>query len=351
MAGARILMPLFIDALWQRCQEAAELTSISLNLCGQFPARLYLHPSWPVDDIRNALALNLSSDSTGGWAVYGLTTDNFDIHPHLSSFARDQHGKLALNEPQIHAFYDALNKIFRIYDTQQKRAAIIYPTHHIFAEWDAHSPLREFFHLWALSHHAMLIHCGIVSLNGNAALLPGAGGSGKSTTVVSCLHHHMQTTGDDYNIIMHNGSGYRAYPLYANLKLKNAAPKLFDLPLITTWKNKPLPYAEKTIYYPQNDAAIWDKTCPRITKILCPTIPSSAKKLPETYSIKAAELIQKLAISSIMQSPIMAREYLAAAVKLASIVPYEALTLSEDPAANAALIQICLSETGMRQCG
>jgi hypothetical protein len=331
-------MPDSMRALWSYCA-AISAETFSLRLFGQFDFQLHFSPAWPAAKIKKSLAVNLCKNASSGWQIHCLTTRECDITPYLNAFSRDPHGQLDLQgNTQLCAFYDSLHHIFRIYDFAGRRAAIITAETYVFKEWELHSPLREFWHLWALKNDAILIHSGVVTAGGNAILLPGAGGSGKSTTVLSCLHHRMKTTGDDYNILRAENGIFRATPLYGNLKLKNTKGEgNFDFPMLPEWESEPLPYAGKTIYTPPASSPIWDHSTPKITGILCPHIASIPH--PETSNMKQAELISRLAVSSIMQSPFMAKEYLAKAASLARSVRCTKLHLSPDAASNATHIR------------
>ena len=332
-----------LDALWSACGNAAPV-SFSICLLKKFHFDFHLAEHWPASQIRRALQLNVAStgETPGGWKIYGLTTREFDLAPCLARFPRDRHGQLDLQTVDYTcAFYDSTNQLFRAYDFATKRAAYIYPPERPFTPWELHSPFKEFWHLWALKNNALLIHSGVVTKNGMAVLLPGAGGKGKSTTVLSCLGEGMQTTGDDYNLLHFTDHGVYASALYGNLKTKSSR-QAFDFPMTASWQSEILSYAGKIIYYPPAQAEIWDMSCPRITGIMCPEI--AAMDEPRIIAIKPAELINTLAISSIMQSPFMAKEYLAGAVRLGSRMRHAKLLLSARPAANAACIGQWISE-------
>jgi hypothetical protein len=323
----------FLDNLWKECSNNKKLDKFSICLFKQHYIELYFSSVWPLDKLKLALGLNIADGNKAGWKVYSITKNEFDFSPYVDLFNRDQQGKLYFKDnADVAAFYDSLHDVFRVYDFSNKRAAVIYPSNPEFNEWEIHSPLREFFHIWALKNNALLIHSGIVSSGGKAVLLPGAGGSGKSTTTLSCLSNDMQTTGDDYNLIFNDNGVIRAYPLYGNVKLKIPKPgqHVFDLPIINGWQSETLSYAQKKIYFPPTDSKIWDKTYPELVGILCPMIPSIEAAHASITHIKMVELINRLSISSIMQSPFMAKEYLAMSVLLAKHVKIAYLNLSKD---------------------
>ncbi len=337
----------FLDNLWIVCGKNKTLAHFSICLLKNQYIDLYFSPQYPLEKLKLALGLNISSNlSKDSWKVYSITKDEFDFSSYVNLFNRDRQGKLDFNNsPNIAAFYDSTHDIFRVYDFSKKLAAIIYPYKPKFNEWEIHSPLRDFFHIWALQNNALLIHSGVVSYNGNAVLLPGAGGSGKSTTTLSCLHNNMQTTGDDYNLIFNDSGKFRVCALYGNVKLKisHNGQTQFELPITKNWKSETLDYANKKIYFPPIDSEIWDKNFPELIGIMCPLITNS-EALANTTPIKITELVNRLTISSIMQSPFMAKEYLAMSVSLAKQVKIAYLNLSKNLNENVGCIKKWIAE-------
>lgn len=333
------------DDVWLSCQNNyGNFEKFSLCIFNKFHFNFHLSQQWPFEKIKNALAINLCATPVpDDWNVYALTTQQCDISAYINNFPRDQYGMLGGFEGAgIYACYDSFNHIFRIYDFAAKKAAVIHRHGNAFSEWEQHSPLRDFWHLWALHNNALLIHSGVICDGGKAVLLPGAGGSGKSTTVLSCLQNGLKTTGDDYNLLFDDGEGFCAAPLYGNIKTKNSASRLFDFQIMSTWEREAVSYAEKTIYYPPAKADIWDVSGVKLVGILCPNI--TANNMAGIGNIKPVELINKLAVSSIMQSPFMAQQYLAKAGEFARKMKVANLNLSPNPNDNAACIRKWLKE-------
>lgn len=332
--------------LWEACKNTPYTTEFSLQL-GMCPAiHVHLSADWP-NGIQNALALNhsIAHVAANDWHVYALSGIDDDITKEIAAYDRNQHGKLQLHDPNILAAYDATNHIFRLYDLDKKYAVIITPPDHTFLPWDIHSPFREFFHLFALHHGGMLIHSGTVTHNKKCILLPGAGGTGKSTTVLSCLQAGMQTTGDDYNLIFPRDNGYIAVALYANLKIKHPSDGTVPMEFSVTknWHHIAIEQAAKTLYRPAPDSPIWDKHQPTLVGILCPEIPDISSLKPSLLPMRHSALLQRLAISSIMQSPLMAQRYLSAAALLAKKLPCAIVSLSSDVQANAMALKTWLA--------
>ncbi|HBB32701.1 MAG TPA: serine kinase [Cyanobacteria bacterium UBA8803] len=67
--------------------------------------------------------------------------------------------------------------------------------------WETSSCLRSIFHIWMSKQGIQLVHAGAVGLPSGGALLVGKGGSGKSTTALSCLNSDLFYASDDYSLV------------------------------------------------------------------------------------------------------------------------------------------------------
>lgn len=86
-----------------------------------------------------------------------------------------------------------------------------------FPPWEPGAPLRPFLH-WLYAERGMrLSHAGTLGVDGTGVLLAGAGGSGKSGTVIGGLMHGLQSVGDDY-VLLSLDDGIRAFPVFSTLK-------------------------------------------------------------------------------------------------------------------------------------
>ena len=68
-------------------------------------------------------------------------------------------------------------------------------------EWEAMRPLRYALNWWAAENGSALLHAGVVAYNGDAVILTGKGGTGKSTTVCACLESSLDVLADDYCLV------------------------------------------------------------------------------------------------------------------------------------------------------
>lgn len=99
--------------------------------------------------------------------------------------------------------------------------------------WERAEPLRTALH-WALNgEDRYLAHAAAVGDTG-AVLLAGPGGSGKTTTTVTCLRDGMNFVGDNYVLVSLDDDEPVAHAVYSNLKLRDGTlellPDLGDSP-------------------------------------------------------------------------------------------------------------------------
>ena len=91
----------------------------------------------------------------------------------------------------------------------------------VYPPWEPGAPLRPFLH-WHYARQGMrLAHCGTLGLNGSGVLIAGAGGAGKSGTVVAGLLNGLQSLGDDY-VLLDASEEVVGYPVFATLKQDQA---------------------------------------------------------------------------------------------------------------------------------
>lgn len=84
--------------------------------------------------------------------------------------------------------------------------------------WETAAPLRTLFGWWVPTVGGQLAHGAAVGTEHGGVLLAAQGGSGKSTTALSCLDAGMRYAGDDYVVLTH-GASPSVYSLYASAKL------------------------------------------------------------------------------------------------------------------------------------
>jgi hypothetical protein len=113
--------------------------------------------------------------------------------------------------------------------------------------YEISAPIRTILH-WCMNDHGFqFVHSGAVGTSYGGVLLAGKGGSGKSTTVLSCLSKDMLYVSDDYCLIAADPVPY-AYSIYSSAKLN--ADNIDRVPhLMPTLSNRDRMDKEKAVFF------------------------------------------------------------------------------------------------------
>jgi hypothetical protein len=87
-------------------------------------------------------------------------------------------------------------------------------------QWETGSPLRTVLHWWLSQFRLQFVHAGAVGTVNGGVLLVGKGGSGKSTTCLTCLNSDLLYVADDYCMIATQPTP-TAYNLYSTGKVRS----------------------------------------------------------------------------------------------------------------------------------
>ncbi len=134
-----------------------------------------------------------------------------------------------------------------VLDTRIGRAWFWAPDPAELLSWDWASPLRSILHWWLGAHGILQVHGGAVGLPEGGVLVVGRGGSGKSTTTLSCLAAGLKYAGDDFVGIQSRPSPW-VHSLYSSGKLESHHAERFRelLPAVVNPERGPL---DKAIVY------------------------------------------------------------------------------------------------------
>ena len=87
-----------------------------------------------------------------------------------------------------------------------------------FPYWVYSSPFRTILHWWMEKNGCQLLHAAAVGTSDGAVLITGKGGTGKSTSALTCLNGGMKYLGDDY-VIVKKDPEPMVFSLYSTAKL------------------------------------------------------------------------------------------------------------------------------------
>ena len=194
--------------------------------------------------------------------------------------------------------------------------------------WIASFPLRNFLH-WAYEDTGRrLIHAGTLSVDGRGVLLSGAGGSGKSGTVLAGILGGLDSAGDDYVVVDTGDRPPAAHPVMRLMKQDAAGLARLGIDPVAqglglpNWQNK----------FEFDFEALGAGRRARVVElgaILLPKIARAART--ELVPVKSSAAMASLAPNNLTQLPGGWRKGLQLAAHLARSLPAFELRLSENP--------------------
>lgn len=90
------------------------------------------------------------------------------------------------------------------------------------APWERSTPLVNFLHWGLQARGRRLLHAGTLAHGGVGVLVVGAGGAGKSGTVLSGIVNGLDSTGDDYIALEQSANGVLSFPITRLMKQDRA---------------------------------------------------------------------------------------------------------------------------------
>lgn len=160
--------------------------------------------------------------------------------------------------------------------------------------WEAAAPIRQILHWWLGPRGVGLLHGASVGTASGGVLLVGRGGSGKSTSALSCLESELLYAGDDY-VAVEEGPTPWVHSLYSSGKLEPAhATRLPHLSLPALGGDGD----EKVVFYVHDRYP--ERTCAGfpLRAVLAPRITGGD---PRMLPLPAAAALRALAPSTLLQ--------------------------------------------------
>ena len=155
-------------------------------------------------------------------------------------YAYGSHGEVGCySRDRVRIVFNLFVEALSILNVQQNEAIFWVRDVDNIPFWETAAPLRILLHWWLGSHQLKYIHAAVVGTQTAGAMLVGKGGSGKSTTALSCLQSPLTYVSDDYCLLSVQDEPL-AYSLYSSAKLKPDNTLLPELqPLIHNTDRKP----------------------------------------------------------------------------------------------------------------
>lgn len=215
---------------------------------------------------------------------------------------------------------------WQIFDRQTATGLQILSRADQYPPWDLGSPLRNFLQWHLASRDGALIHAGTLGVEAKGVLLAGAGGSGKSGTVLSGILAGLTTVGDDYVFV--TPSSLRAYPLFETLKQDAdglVRVGLADHPAIPTKTN----WQDKYQFFLRDLGLQELPSSLSLKALLLPRI--TGQRETRLHPVSAKEAFLALAPSGVTQIPGDRPLLYATAAEISRRLPCFRLDLGVDP--------------------
>lgn len=176
-----------------------------------------------------------SPDETDGYAIRIWDGISAEMSPPTRPWGPMAHEPLGLVEgfcdETVRCAFDIHTSSLIVHHGGRNAGYVWYPDIEELPAWAQASPFRIALSWLANSHGLQIVHAAAVALDGRAALIAGAGGSGKSTTALACALAGMSYLGDDYCLV--DPTSRRVHLLYRSAKLLRRSVAM--LPGVEPW--------------------------------------------------------------------------------------------------------------------
>jgi hypothetical protein len=210
------------------------------------------------------------------------------------------HGEIrGYSDNRICTAFNQESKVFNMIDITQNLGIFWVRDATELPYYESAAPLRVILHWWMKQHNRQFLHGAAIGIKEGGVLLVGKGGSGKSTTALSCLDSELVYAGDDYCLLAAESNPY-AYSLYNSAKLN--ADNIQRLPhLAPLIRNAERLGEEKAVFllhehYPEKIVSGFP-----IKAVFLPRV--TGQKQTNLNAASAAEGLIALAPSTIFQLP------------------------------------------------
>ena len=222
-----------------------------------------------------------------------------------------------------------------VLSVQENKAYYVVRSAALLPWWVNGSPLQVILHAWFREQGLQLTHTAAVGTETAAILMTGKGGSGKSTTTLSCLAQGLYSVGEDY-CLLKPGSEPHAYSVYQSAKLEKNTRTLFpdyERFIVNTEAAK----TEKALMYYEDLFPGQIKKALPVRAIMSLSVGGGPLPLMQTQDKQAA--LQDLMMSTLAQLPFYHPKTLEILKEVVDQVPCFRLELGRNITANVDVIR------------
>lgn len=229
----------FADAVAARCASALEHRPSRSEICllGRLPFRLIaptdIGGRWIGSAFLQAVETSLHGSEDYTLRIWdGISPD---MSPPARPWGPMAHEPLGLIDgfcdDTVRCAFDIHTSSLIVHHSRRETGYLWYPDLGSLPAWALASPFRIPLSWLANRHGMQIVHAAAVAVDGRAALLAGAGGSGKSTTALACALSGMSYLGDDYCLVEPTSND--VHMLYKSAKLLKRSLEI--LPSVRPW--------------------------------------------------------------------------------------------------------------------
>lgn len=184
--------------------------------------------------------------------------------------------------------------------------------------WEQAKPLSSLLAVWYSGQDVSFIHAGAVALDGQAALLLGAGGSGKTTATLVCAQAGFTFLGDDCVALTRRPDGFSAHAVYGTAALEErhlarVAPELAARSALTTSVDG------KRVFRVVGRSGVSEVGDPYVSVLLLPRLVGNGRS--GLRPARPREALLAVAPSSVLGRAVPASETLGRLAEVAALVP------------------------------
>jgi len=328
-----------LDEAFARAAAATREYTLTLRIAGQ-TVRILFAGDALVPFVRGPLAPRLSANGTGPpdltvrvWDA--RTTDVSAPLPPETPSAFGPHGAIPgyTAEPVL-AAYSLASGALSVFDAGSATGFFWVRNEKDLTLHELGAPLLSLFGWFFRGRGTQLVHSAAVGRGGQAVLLAGPGGSGKSTTALACLEGGLEHLADDYALVS-GAPRPVVHPLHATAKLN--ADSLARLPRFArNIRNPDREPAEKALLDLGRPAAARAADGATLRAVVLPRV--GAGSAPLLTPIAPGEALRALAPSTMFQMAGAGASTFTSLGALVKAVPAFRLDLGSDLPAVAASV-------------
>ena len=198
------------------------------------------------------------------------------------------------------------------------------------AGFERAAPARVILHWWFAELGAQLVHAAAVALNGEAVLLAGRSGSGKSTSSLACMAAGFEFLGDDYCLVtLDPVPGVHGLFGSAKLSFHHLRERLPELaPAIANAAELGEASDDKAVLFPGDHMPGRIGTSRPVKAIVIPRV--SENRVSSLRPVSGMHALKALAPSSLLQMPGLKQHALSQLAQLARTIPSYELALGRE---------------------